>query len=128
MGSGAIQHIAPQLVVMEKGMGIGAIQHIAPQLVVMEIVAAAAAAAAAAAKTVEVADTTAVVKAMVVKVTLGTRRKPRSSGRRVSWGVGPGLDVGSAAASSTRGPSVKSCSRMLQAQLGSSAATPSREL
>ena len=125
MGIGAIQHIAPQLVVMEKGMENGAIQHIAPQLVVMEIVAAAAAAAA---KTVEVADTTAVVKAMVVKVTLGTRRKPRSSGRRVSWGVGPGLDVGSAAASSTRGPSVKSCSRMLQAQLGSSAATPSREL
>ena len=112
---GAIQHIAPQIVVMEKGMGIGAIQHIAPQLVVME-------------KDMGIGAIQHIAPQLVVKVTLGTRRKPRSSGRRVSWGVGPGLDVGSAAASSTRGPSVKNCSRMLQAQLGSSAATPSREL
>ena len=42
-----------------------------------------AAAAAAAAAVVEVADTTAVEKGMV-KVTPGTRRNPRRSGRRVS--------------------------------------------
>ena len=59
------------------------------------IVAAAAAAAAV------VADTTVVGKDLE-KVTPGTHRKPRSSGRRVSCGVGPGQDAGSAGAKSTR--------------------------
>jgi len=84
---------------------------------------------AAAAAVEEVADTTAaaVVKAMV-KVTLGTRHKPRRSGRRVSCGVGPGRDVGSAGARSTRAHGVKCCSRRRREQLASSAAARSREL